>query len=83
MYSNTKNCISLKSLCEKTALASLTASRFDKFDSLESYQNFNFAGYKKKDIPSITYHVSYDEWYNQLTKYDDDEMKALFDQHKI
>lgn len=51
------------------------ASRFDKFDSLESY--------KKKDLPSVVYHVSYDEWYYQLTEYDDDEMKALFDQHKI
>lgn len=46
------------------------ASCFDKFDSLESY--------KKKDIPAIVYHVSYDEWYYQLTEYDDDEMKALF-----
>lgn len=45
-------------------------SCFDKFDSLESY--------KKKDIPAIVYHVSYDEWYYQLTEYDDDEMKALF-----
>nr|DAL62940.1 MAG TPA_asm: hypothetical protein [Caudoviricetes sp.] len=59
------------------------ASRFDKFDTLESYQNFNFTGYKRKDLPTTTYHVSYDEWYNQLTKYDDDEMKALFDQYKI
>lgn len=59
------------------------ASRFDKFDSLESYQNFDFAGYKKKYLPTVVYHVSYDEWYNQLTKYDDDEMKALFDKYKI
>lgn len=51
------------------------ASRFDKFDSLESYM--------KKDIPVAVYHVSYDEWYYQLTEYDDDEMTALFDQHKI
>ena len=59
------------------------ASRFDKFDSVESYQNFDFASYKKKDLPTVTYHVSYNERYNQLTKYDDDEMKALFDQYKI
>ena len=59
------------------------ASRFDKFDSLESYQNFDFACYKKKYFPTVTYHVSYDEWYNQLTEYDDDEMKALFDQYKL
>lgn len=51
------------------------ASRFDKFSSLESY--------KKKDLPAVVYHVSHDEWYNQLTKYDDDEMKALFDQYKF
>lgn len=51
------------------------ASRFDKYDSLESY--------KKKDLPSVVYHVSYDEWYYQLTEYDDDEMKALFDKYKI
>lgn len=59
------------------------SSRFDKFDTLESYQKFNFAGYKKKNLPTTIYHVSYDEWYNQLTKYDDAEMKALFDQYKI
>lgn len=59
------------------------ASRFDIFDSLESYQNFNFTGYKKKDLPTTVYHVSYDKRYNQLTKYDDDEMKAFFDQYKI
>lgn len=34
------------------------ASRFDKFDSLESYQNFNFTGYKRKDLPTTTYHIS-------------------------
>ena len=59
------------------------ASRFDKFDSLESYQKFDFTSYKKKYLPTVVYHVSYDEWYNKLTKYDDDEMKALFDQYKL
>lgn len=51
------------------------ASRFDKFNSLESY--------KRKDLPAVVYHVSYEECYYQLTEYDDDEMKALFDKYKI
>lgn len=32
---------------------------------------------------AVVYHVSYEEWYYQLTEYDDDEMKALFDKYKI
>lgn len=33
-------------------------SCFEKFDTLESYN--------KKDLPTVSYYVSYDEWYLQM-----------------